>query len=137
MNITNLHPQYLKGLVDGIGFTLKFQNKVRPIIFNASVAFFRLMNKFGISFLFLICITLPGFSIQRQECYLFEKANHICELKEKQQHIENLKNEITGYERELDYAQRSFRSEYSDWSMDLEEHSIKKIKELNEYLPNI
>lgn len=91
MNITNLHPQYLKGLVDGIGFTLKFQNKVKPIIFNASVAFFRLMNKFGISFLFLICITLPGFSIQRQECYLFEKANHICELKEKQQHIENLK----------------------------------------------
>jgi hypothetical protein len=51
-----MHPQYIKGLSDGIGFVLRFQKIMRPIIFKTSVIYFRLVSKLGLLFLLLLII---------------------------------------------------------------------------------
>lgn len=43
-----MNPQYLKGLVDGIGFMLKFQKVFKKMIFWTSVAYYRRLNNFNL-----------------------------------------------------------------------------------------
>lgn len=136
-----MHPQYLKGLVDGIGFLLKFQKVMKPIVFKISIEYFRLLYKLGIPFLFLVCITLPGFSYNiiqphPNKCYFYEKEYHLCDLKEKPRYIEKIKNEIWYLQLNKKAVIVRLRQGDSDNLESALEYDDAEIAKLQSYLPN-